>query len=88
MDTALALAREAAGIADDAAIELITFPRRERFDLIEDLLDQGLVLADLAASVRSTLGWLGPMGSLLTASPRPMPVDDRVLLLAPTLVIR
>ncbi len=91
MDTALTLAREAAGIADDAAVKLITFPRRERFDFIEDLLDQGLILADLAdlaAAVRSTLGRLGPLRSLLTTSPQPSPVDDHVLALAPTLVIR
>ncbi len=91
MDTALALAREAAGIADDAAVKLITFPRRERFDFIDELLDMGLVLADLgvlAAAVRSTRGRLGPAGTLLAASAGPAPVDDRVLLLAPTLIIR
>lgn len=88
MDRALVLAREAAGIAADAPIELITFPRRDRFDFVDELLDQGLVLADLAAVIRTTLGWIKPAASMLGAPAGSAPIDDRVLLIAPALVVR
>ena len=87
-ETALRLAREAAGIDGDAAIKLVTFPRRDRFDFIQDLFDEGLVLVDLLDRLEAALAILAPARPLFDATVRSAPIDDTVLLIAPNFEIR